>query len=436
MTLLPEGHLAPVPKRNDLLDRLARANRHGLVWIAIQLTAFLVVMWLVNWHQVVSQPVLSAVVVGLVVGPTALEIFRLWAQPKKEISHLKEETRFGVFDKRLLRELQLDTLRRLALADKRVPVYITADRSMNASALRLGLGAIFRQLNGIYLHRQVLHKLSPEEVQDIMGHELGHYYRYYLISDRFRPLTVALGGGAGLLVAQWTGMNELISLFASAACAAAFFKLSSIPWARNGETIEYLCDDFGAQVHGVHTSINGLLKLGLDAELQLAIQHQTIFSKKSGSLGAGEIVEIIQSAIPYGYHSKAELDLAVRQAIRQRAEKSQQLSLGGFIKYAWQSDSQAEINEKIEQQVKDLQQLQSLPRIAWESLLPDPSQVNFQDYQLETLLACIESQPHSVLFRIPDELGITDGVHPPLRSRIRYLWYNRMAIDSAASARS
>lgn len=37
--------------------------------------------------------------------------------------------------------------------------------------------------------------------------------------------------------------------------------------------IEYLCDDFGAQMHGIHVFINGLLKLGADSEIQAAIQQ-------------------------------------------------------------------------------------------------------------------------------------------------------------------
>jgi hypothetical protein len=48
----------------------------------------------------------------------------------------------------------------------------------------------------------------------------------------------------------------------------------------------------------------------------------------------------------------------------------------------------------------------------------------------------IESDPSHMLFHIPDEAGITDGVHPPLKLRILYLWKNRDEIENARSETS
>ena len=80
--------------------------------------------------------------------------------------------------------------------------------------MHLGFGGFFKSLNGVYLNRQVLHKLEPEEVQDVMGHELGHYYKHYLLGDRFRAITTALGALLGIYVSQVVGMGNFISMIA------------------------------------------------------------------------------------------------------------------------------------------------------------------------------------------------------------------------------
>jgi len=42
----------------------------------------------------------------------------------------------------------------------------------------------------------------------------------------------------------------------------------------------------------------------------------------------------------------------------------------------------------------------------------------------------IKDQPSHLLFHIPDEAGSMDGVHPPLKLRILYLWHNRDEIEA------
>jgi hypothetical protein len=53
--------------------------------------------------------------------------------------------------------------------------------------------------------------------------------------------------------------------------------------------------------------------------------------------------------------------------------------------------------------------------------------------QIEQLVDMIESQPSHLLFHIPDEAGSMDGVHPPLKLRILYLWRNHREIEAAQS---
>ena len=304
---------------------------------------------------------------------------------------------------------------------------ITADKTLNAGALHLGLGGFFRSLNGVYLNRQVLHRLTPEQVQDIIGHELGHFYRYYLLNQRFHGLTLLLGALAGVLVTQWIGMSSFLSMIALSACGSAAWYVSGVLIARNAMAIEYLCDDFGAQVNGVIVSINGLLTLGADSEMQLAIQQQELSSPRHGNLNAKDVITAIEAAIPYGNTSREQLEEAVQQSLKRYSKDRRKLSVGGFFEYAWRGDDDSAVEDFLEK----LKLLQKIPRLDWESLIDRPGHIDLDEDRVQQLIGLINEHPDSVLFRLPDEVVSTDGVHPPLRSRIQYLWKNRHEIEEA-----
>lgn len=422
--------LPVVPERAELLRSLSVANGLAWFWVPLQITLMAVLAAFMDWQRIIAHPFIPTIAIGVMVGPLGMGIMARWALAKKEIGDLREETRFGQFDKYQLQTLFRDTLQRLDLPDERLPVYITADKSLNAGALHLGMGGFFKSLNGVYLNRQVLHKLEPEEVQDIMGHELGHYYRYYLLGERFRFVTVALGAMLGVYVSELVGMENFISFIVLSLTAGVFWKLSAVPVARHGQTIEYLCDDLGAHVHGVHVSISGLLRLGVDAELQTVVMQHALQSQHYDSLSTDDIVQAVQAAVPYGHASLEELKLAVEKSLSSRA-KQQQLSLSGFIKHAWNSDLEEDARDELEEELTSLAQLQSLPRLNWESILESPDQGLLSEPQIEQLVQLIERQPSHLLFRIAEEAGQTDGIHPPLKSRILYLWKNRDAINQS-----
>ncbi len=417
------------PRREDLLSQLEAANRWGAVLVLAQLVGVAILGALVDWSDVLQQPLTSTVAIAAIVGPFAMSILTFWAQNKKEIGDLKEQTRFGQFDKHQLRNLFQDTLRRLRLPDKRIPVYIVADKFTNAAMMHVGLGGFFKSLNGVYLNRQALHKFTPAEVQDIMGHELGHYYRYYLITDRFRIVTLALGVCAGLYAVQIIGLNTYVGYIVLAAIAGVLWKLNAIQTARHIWAIEYLCDDLGAHVQGVAVSIAGLMKLGAEWEVLTAVQQQAAFSAHRGQLNALDVAEAIATAIPYGHASREELQAAVEKSLKQKAQRG--ATLGGFLKYMWHSDGQAEVDEEFDQQMLKLQTLRTIPRIPWESLLARPGEIEFTQDRLAALIELIEQFPQAALFHTPEAFGEKDPMHPPLKQRILYLWRNRAAIEQA-----
>jgi Zn-dependent protease with chaperone function len=421
-----------IPMRSELIERIQRANRLAVPWILIQLALAIVLATGIQWNRILDEPLITVVAVLVIVGPHIMGVLRHYALNKREIGDLKEETKFGEFDKYRLRSLMDATLDRLDLPRPGPPVYITADKALNAGALHLGLGGFFRSLNGVYLNRQILHRLTPAEVQDVIGHELGHFYRYYLLSERFRGLTLVLGACGALLVTQWIGMSSVISLFALWIFGTAIWVVSGWLIARNAMSIEYLCDDFGAQVHGVVVSINGLLKVGVDGEMQLAIHQQELSSRRHGNLNARDVVESIEAAIPYGHTSREELERAVADSLKRRSQDRRKLSVAGFIDYAWNGDDDS---EEVEELVTKIKRVQKVPRLNWESLLDRPGRIELNERQVEHLIELMAANPHEVLFHSPEELGDTDGVHPPIRSRILYLWFNREEIAAASRQR-
>ena len=421
---MPNSDTTPV--RANLIEQIQRANRIAGPWVVIQLIALIALAWGIDWSQIAEEPLFSTVAVLVILGPHVMGVLRQYALNKKEIGDLKEHTRFGTFDKFRLRTLVDDTLDRLRLPPPGPPVYITADKSLNASAVHLGLGGFFRSLNGVYLNRQLLHRLTPGEVQDIIGHELGHFYRYYLLNQRFRAITLMVGAMSGLLVTQWIGLSSIFSMVALSLCGSACWMISGWLDLRHDMAIEYLCDDFGAQVHGIQVSINGLLKLGADSEMQAAIQQQELLSRRHGNLNARDVIEAIEAAVPYGHTSKETLERAVEESLKRRSQHRRNLSVKGFLEYAWQGDDETEVEEA----AKKLRRLQTVPRLDWETQLDRSPQSELNERHLEQLVNLIETHPDQVLFRLPGEVGETDGVHPPIRSRILYLWKNRREIDA------
>ncbi|HUP81801.1 MAG TPA: hypothetical protein VM260_24840, partial [Pirellula sp.] len=151
----------------------------------------------------------------------------------------------------------------------------------------------------------------------------------------------------------------------------------------------------------------------------------------AGNFNPSELIETITSSIPYGHASREEIEERVKRELNNRAV-GQSKSIGGLLRYMWNSDVDADAAEQLEEEARKLQQLQSEPRLDWERLLPNPTQIQFNEEGMRQLIAMIESRPDELLFRVPEAPG---DVHPPLRMRILYLWHNRIEIESQTSSR-
>ncbi|MBX3423981.1 MAG: M48 family metalloprotease [Pirellulaceae bacterium] len=421
--------LAQAPARQQLLDRLERANRISRVVVLLMGMGTIGLAALVDWQHAAGDPWLAIVCLGVVAGPLTMELLRIVFRKKKLIEDLMEQTRFGIYDKHRLRRLYDDTLRLLQLPNQRVPLFITADKSLNAMVVHPGLGWLSRSFHGIYLHRQMLHKLNPREVQDTLGHELGHYYRYYLTLDRYLWLALVFSALLGMYVSQSLFADGMFGPFPLLITNGSCWYICNLQRVRHSKSIEFLCDDMGAHTHGVVNSISALMKLGVESELELSIHIQASQAARSGKLQAMQIVQAIEAAIPYGHASHEQLMAAVERELQNRALAGP--SVAGFLRYAWQSDADAEADEEYAATIKRYELARQKPRILWESLVDDPTTPELDDHSAEALIQLMAAQPSAELFPVADAMNSEHGSHPSLKQRILYLWKNRREIENS-----
>lgn len=300
------------------------------------------------------------------------------------------------------------------------PGYVTNDKSLNASALRLG--GLLGGLNGIYLNRQVLYRLSGPEVQSIIGHELGHYFRFRLTGDRFQILTLAIGALVGIFVIQLVQLQGFFGFVVLSVTSSVFWMINNSAMMRFGKTIEFLCDDFGAQLNGIESSISALLKIYADTESKQLLQLEFLARcVENPLLSPNEVLSAIQKATPYGDAADTELYESIRRELKNRVRKNQATSVAGFLDYIRDNETD-EVDHKaeLEQQAKMVNQIE---RLDWESILTDRNQIELNTDQVDQLAQMILASPEKSLFQIPEIGG--DGIHPPIAARILYLWKNQ-----------
>jgi len=257
---------------------------------------------------------------------------------------------------------------------------------------------------------------------------LGHYYAYYYRLDRFRWVTYAMAALMAIACAQYFDMNGLFFYAALLLCPVLAFLLNNIASAKYIQSIEYLCDDFGAHTNGIEVAINALMKLGASAEMQTSIFFETLLAKHYNNLSAVEIMDSIMRATPYGHASQEEIQKSVERELKNRQNRGP--SVGGFFNYVWNSDGEADVNAELDRMARLYKKLKDSPRLDWESLLNDPQRIDFRGQSLQNLISAIEANPDIPLFR--EVIDKNDSpTHPPTKNRILYLWYNRREIESS-----
>jgi Zn-dependent protease with chaperone function len=420
-----------IPQRDDLQRRLARANRSSWIIVLLLVIGCVVLGILIDWQWVVQHPLFSSISVVAMAMSFASSILMLLLSNRKRVEHLKDTTRFGIFDKYRLQKAYRETVDTLGLPAYDLPVYVAADKSMNAYALHSGLTSLFKSLNGICLNRQIIHQLDEPELKTVIGHELGHIYCHYLVLNRFHLLTILFGSLGGIFASQTLGVEGFVGMIILFIFPSVLWFAVHWPNAIHSQSIEYLCDDTGAMAAGAIPSITASLKIGVAHEIQCAVLQQIILSKLGGNLDPTQLIEAVLSSIPYGNASAEQIKSSVEREVKKRSQ-AQRPSLMGLFRYIWHSEHDEEAREELEEQAQKILQMQLVKRLDWESLMKDPTQVELDEIRAQRLIEMIEANPNEVLFRITEEPGDS---HPPLRDRILYLWKNRESYRKQSNRR-
>ena len=107
---------------------------------------------------------------------------------KKRAEDLRPDARFGEFGPREIVSVVDGVRHRLPwVADgpaADAKVFLVRDKSANAAAVSVGLLRLVKPLQGVFIHRQLLHLLKPDELAAVVGHEFGHLAKVSLSLDR------------------------------------------------------------------------------------------------------------------------------------------------------------------------------------------------------------------------------------------------------------
>ena len=412
------------PNREKILQRFQTGQAVGF---ALEIGLFVLAIGLlpfIRWQQL-QQEWITAVVVALLVPMQFIPgLVQILAINKKDINELNETARFGVFDKHTLRDLVDSVLRDLNIPKKKVRVFVTASKEINAFAVSFGLSRFFPFLRGVYLNRKTLHLTTPQELRSWIGHELGHLFPYALRMDQAAGLQLLAGTIISLIVFQNVGTLGGFGFMIVAGVAWVFLYITSWPRANLSQVCEYLCDEFGAKASGIEAAITDLLKTGAAQEAEFELQMYVLKAAREGRAPSEEAAfRIYESVIGFEPEDVEQTKKRVLAAIQDSKKSSQGLSISGLLDFFWRDPAGSpEAAEQRDQLLALHEQLQKMPFIDWKQITQWNGTSILTAQQIERLVQLLVSSPKAALFRIPGEFQTGEALtHPSFRNRILYL---------------
>lgn len=411
-----------VMDRAAVLAALEAVNRWRPAALVGSAVATLLALLSVDPGGLAARPLVALLAVGVVLSGTGLDVLRAVFRNQRWLEDLPADRRLGRFDRAGLLALSERVHRALGVPDRR-PVAITGDKDLNASVMMLGLGGFFPKLNAVYVHRPMLHVLDEAELATVLGHELGHYYRYKVnfVRDTLAHDALLLAVGLALVSRlDWGGAE----LFAVVFAQRGWFWVLGRLQGRFQHAIEYLCDEAGAEAGGWLPAVNAELKLGLEAETTLRLQQELLH--EGGDVPAARLLALYEEALPFGREDPEDLRRRLRARLHQERQQRKGLSLRGYLDYLSGEDLDTR-KELVRQLVPPVQTLdwdrEALRR-----------QGSLTEAQVETLIAQMRASPGRPLFQLPVEVGLEAATHPSHTRRVLYLWAYRGQIEARRAA--
>ncbi|MGL4512508.1 MAG: M48 family metallopeptidase [Lacipirellulaceae bacterium] len=422
-----------VPTRPEAFARVERANAIDGWVIGALLCAAVVLAAVARWPAVIAAPATTLVVAGVLLVQEAAALVRLVGTKRKRIEEVRVGVKLGAYDRDSLVALVHDVEDRLGVPRGRYNVYVTRDKSLNAGALTSGIGSLVSGVDGVYLHRQLLHVLEPDELSFVIAHELGHCHRHYLRSTRAWLLNLLVCTLAVLALLPFAERYGWMGVFG---VAIGGFYLNSVlagRGARQSKTIEHLCDDYGAIATGVPQAVNALLKIGAEFEASERVTRYCLeIGKAMKDIDPFELMRRYQEAMPFGSLNREESERLLTDSLRRVEQDNRSLSLRGYWDYLSDSDARDEAAAELR---KELRRLDEVEVIDWGKSLRESGERRMTESAIDAVVESLEAKPEAALFRSTGELDSVP-THPTTRARVIYLWRNRAAIEAAARSLS
>jgi Zn-dependent protease with chaperone function len=429
---------APVPDRATLHQRFQAAQRYAVYGEFALWGLLLVCLFGIDWSAAYRDALHSMIVLAVFPIQLLPGLIKTLTKKKKRIDELSESTRFGVFDKHLLRRTTQEVLDKLGISKEHVNVFVTADKEMNAFAVNVGLSRFFPQFRGVYLNRQTLHLMSPDELRSWIGHELGHLFQYAIRADQSIGLRLIVGSLLPLLVFQWVGFRNGYGFMAVIAVSWAFLYVTSWTRSRLSQVVEYLCDEVGCVAAGANAAVTDLVRASRESlarfNLLMYVQQLAAEGKIASELDA---MRVYEEALGYGTTDIERTQKQIHEVIRQRRQKNGGLSLRGLIDFMWNDPSADSPAAEAREELKQMHRiLQRLPTVDWFADSDWDGRSIMRDDQLDDLVEALIKAPDRLLVPLVEEAQADEDLsHPSYRNRIIYLWVHRDAIAKQSLSR-
>ncbi len=419
---------AEIPDQVELVERVRRSNRLAIGWHWFLIAAGIMLAILIDWRWVEANPLYSLVAILLVPSQYLPSIAMTLAKKKKRVEDLSESFTAGVFTKQKLLSLIRETARSLNLDLRRVPVYLTRDKSLNAYAVSSSFSGLLPSVRGVYLHRQALHVSTESGLRATIGHELGHLFPYVSRWHDGWFARLAFGGLLALFIIEKIGDPGAGGLMLATAAAWGFTFIDAIPSWRMSQPIEYLCDGFGAKASSVNASISDLLVFGNESQAQYELSIAALQLASQGrAINDVEAMKIYEDSLGYGPTDVESTMTRIREAVKKEKEAAGSLSIAGLVKFLWHDGvADSNVADARDTAIQEYETLCKLPLVDWKELTQWDPEIELNESQIEQLVETLVAHPDHLLFRLPTEpRSITGLTHPSFRNRILYLWKNQ-----------